>query len=617
MEKTNSTKKLKITVIALCCAVFVLIGAVIGIWAATSQRVKASFTVDYSIGENIATAVRTEYYVPNLDSDGDGVEDGVVTVTTDKEGNTVTDEKGYVTYNAADEQTSKYVYIGDFTLNPKMKTVIFYFTVESLMSEDYIRVLLEQDITKTNVRIETYYYNTDSFTSSTSASRVADDSWTNVHYQNVGESEFKLIKVVVSVVDVNSKASCAGDFNLNLEYSSVNELATLDTALISNNYSGEPTIAFEYEKETPTTSAATLADSTTDKIWTYSDGSTFYIYSKYTIDLPADCSELFYGYDIVESFDFTNINTSNVTNMSSMFEGCNSLSGLLDLTYFDTSNVTSMYAMFRNMIVIFGSGSTITIELSSFNTSNVTNMAEMFLGSDVNVDVSGFDTSKVTDMSWMFSSDLDGFGSTPSFTVTSNFDTSNVTNMSYMFYGTDASQEDIANFDTTNATDLSGMFAGCYSVASLDLTHFDTSNVTNMAAMFDGCKATSLDLSSFDTSNVTTMRMMFRACGVTSLDLTNFNTSNVTKMDGMFNSCKKLASLDLSNFNTANVTTMSGMFQECSNLQTIYVGSNWTTAKVTSSSSMFYGCASLPNYTSSKVDKTYAYAGGSGYLTLK
>jgi len=72
------------------------------------------------------------------------------------------------------------------------------------------------------------------------------------------------------------------------------------------------------------------------------------------------------------SIDLSNFNTSKVTNMSYMFSGCSSLTNL-DLSHFDTSNVDNMLAMFRNC------SSLISLDLSSFDTSNVTNMTNMFL----------------------------------------------------------------------------------------------------------------------------------------------------------------------------------------------------------------------------------------------
>ena len=90
-------------------------------------------------------------------------------------------------------------------------------------------------------------------------------------------------------------------------------------------------------------------------------------------------------------------------------------------------------------------------------------------------------------------------------------------------------------------------------------------------------------------------------------------------MSSMFCMCHALTSLDLSSFNTSKVTSMYNMFDGYNaymNLANIYVGSGWSTTAVTDSTDMFRGCAYLPNY-GTIVDKTYAYAGGQGYLTAK
>ena len=126
------------------------------------------------------------------------------------------------------------------------------------------------------------------------------------------------------------------------------------------------------------------------------------------------------------------------------------------------------------------------IELSDFDTSNVTDMSYMFNYCYVleSLDLSKFDTSKVTAMSYMFSCcyalkrlDL------------SKFDMSNVTDMSYMFSGCSALERlDLSKFDTSNVTAMSYMFSGCSALERLDLSKFDTPNVTDMSYMFFGCR---------------------------------------------------------------------------------------------------------------------------------
>ncbi|EMF0501285.1 BspA family leucine-rich repeat surface protein [Enterococcus hirae] len=156
--------------------------------------------------------------------------------------------------------------------------------------------------------------------------------------------------------------------------------------------------------------------------------------------------------------------------------------------------------------------------LSQLDTSNVTDMSKMFKGmsSITSLDVSGFDTSKVTNMQHMFS----GMSSVTSLDV-SGFDTSKVTNMQHMFSGmSSVTSLDVSGFDTSNVTDMANMFRGMSSVTSLDVSGFDTSNVTTMENMFYNISSvTSLDLSVFDTSNVTTMQDMFKDTPLAKLTL--------------------------------------------------------------------------------------------------
>ncbi|HGF7568617.1 TPA: BspA family leucine-rich repeat surface protein, partial [Enterococcus hirae] len=120
--------------------------------------------------------------------------------------------------------------------------------------------------------------------------------------------------------------------------------------------------------------------------------------------------------------------------------------------------------------------------LSQLDTSNVTDMSKMFKGmsSITSLDVSGFDTSKVTNMQHMFS----GMSSVTSLDV-SGFDTSNVTDMANMFRGmSSVTSLDVSGFDTSNITTMENMFYNISSVTSLDVSGFDTSNVTTMKDMF-------------------------------------------------------------------------------------------------------------------------------------
>ena len=220
---------------------------------------------------------------------------------------------------------------------------------------------------------------------------------------------------------------------------------------------------------------------------------------------PVSTSYWFYECKNLTDVDFTNLDTSAVTNMAYMFYNCNALTSL-DVSSFDTSAVTDMDAMF------FYCSSLKSLDVSSFDTSAVTSMARMFNGcrSLTSLNVSSFNTSAVTDMRWMFDR------------------CSSLTSL------------DLSSFNTSAVTSMWSMFDGCSSLTSLDVSSFDTSAVTNINSMFTSCSSlTSLDVSSFDTSAVTDMRDMFWLCSsLKSLDVSSFDTSAVTKMDGMFGNCQ-------------------------------------------------------------------------------
>ena len=82
-------------------------------------------------------------------------------------------------------------------------------------------------------------------------------------------------------------------------------------------------------------------------------------------------STMFYFCSSLTSLDLSNFNTSNVTGLGNMFNGCSSLTSL-DLSNFDTSKVTDMNNMFSNC------RSLTSLDLSNFNTSNVNNISSMF-----------------------------------------------------------------------------------------------------------------------------------------------------------------------------------------------------------------------------------------------
>lgn len=110
-----------------------------------------------------------------------------------------------------------------------------------------------------------------------------------------------------------------------------------------------------------------------------------------------DMSSMFKNCYALTSPNLSKLNTSKVTTMASMFDECHALTSL-DLSSLDTGNVTSMNNMFYNCL------SLTSLNLSGLNTSKVTNMGVMFqyCESLAKLDLSSFDTREVTNMFMMF-----------------------------------------------------------------------------------------------------------------------------------------------------------------------------------------------------------------------
>lgn len=137
--------------------------------------------------------------------------------------------------------------------------------------------------------------------------------------------------------------------------------------------------------------------------------------------LPEDCSELFkdgrlqrvptdadgeplQGFedaeegDPVSDFDLSSADTSNVEDMSGMFEGkvLSSNSFNQDISGWDTSNVTDMSGMFFE-------AESFNQDISDWNVSSVEDMTSMFhCAESFNQDISDWDTSNVETMEDMF-----------------------------------------------------------------------------------------------------------------------------------------------------------------------------------------------------------------------
>lgn len=167
------------------------------------------------------------------------------------------------------------------------------------------------------------------------------------------------------------------------------------------------------------------------------------------------------------TIDIDNLDTSNVTVMSNMFDsfGTNVETINLDLSNLDTSKVTNMSGMFVN----FGSGATtINLNVSNWDLSNLLRSSTMFNKTGQNatsVTITGLDTwntSNITNMLSMF--DAAGQNAT-TFNIgdISGWNTSKAAIMMYMFRNAGVNADwslDLSGWQVPLVTDYSGFNTG-------------------------------------------------------------------------------------------------------------------------------------------------------------
>ena len=333
----------------------------------------------------------------------------------------------------------------------------------------------------------------------------------------------------------------------------------------------------------------------------------------------------------------TNLNTKNVTDMTSMFELCFKLTSV-DLSSFNTAKVEKMSRMFLYCQALT------SLDLNPFSTISLTNTGSMFFycSSLTTIlcknDWSKGKVSKSSDMfdgctklvggngtvyDWMKKdityalpdgkdgkkgyftrpkTEVSFYGalSSDGKTLTIYYDDEkDDRGGAYPFLGGWQStttkvvfDESVKSYKPTSTQKMFYSFSKLESISHLD--YLNTEDVTDMSQMFSHCtELGSVDVSHFDTKNVTNMSDMFVDCQhLKSIDVSNFDTKNVTQMSYMFYCCYWLTGLDLSHFDTQNVTNMSFMFYECHSLKSLDL-SSFDTQYVTAMNSMFNACISL------------------------
>ena len=214
---------------------------------------------------------------------------------------------------------------------------------------------------------------------------------------------------------------------------------------------------------------------------------------------------------------------SNIINMSYMFFNCKALSFLPKFIYdCATSNVKDMSNMFNGCESLNGID-----EISDWDTSKVESMCKTFYGckSLENLkNILKWDTKNVTDMSYMFYNcsklkNIDIENKTINDQI--KWNTENVNNISYMFYGCESLEhlpDSITSWNISKVVYMQYMFYNCKNLIELpDIRNWKTQKVAYMNDMFGNCSSLKSLVWISDWRLVSVIDMNFFIDGCTSL----------------------------------------------------------------------------------------------------
>jgi len=276
-----------------------------------------------------------------------------------------------------------------------------------------------------------------------------------------------------------------------------------------------------------------------------------------TIDSPYP---IYMWYEEGTIYWWSDDKTPNINEDASyMFNLITKLDNIAEISSFDSSNVLNMAYMFNNTNL------TDLVTLEKWNTSQVTNMNSLFsniLSLTTLEGLKRWNTSNVTDLSWTFKNT-----SISSLKGLEDWDVSSVTTMLATFQDNPnlTSVEELANWDTSNVTSLVQTFCGTSLENLHGLEKWNTSKVTNLMNTFAKIStlASVKELIDWDTSNVTTMSYVFAYTNLINLEgLENWDTSNVNIFIQMFCDIQNLTDASaINDWNIPRTASFSQMFR--------------------------------------------------------
>jgi surface protein len=365
--------------------------------------------------------------------------------------------------------------------------------------------------------------------------------------------------------------------------------------------------------------------------------------------------------NITQMFSFSSFNldisgwdTSNVTNMSGIFDNATSFNQ--DISGWNTDSVTNMFEMF-NSATLFNQN------IGTWNISNVTNMSNMLNGTAISVSnfnsiltgwasqtvqpnvplgavgltysgagYQGYNTLTTSPNLWTitgatYDSLKLGFNfPDPNTTLTLTLGGPAIDNVTYIVdWGDGTINNSLSNtyvgsgpyfvsvsitstdaITSFNGTDQQSALVACNSFGNIGLTSLSNafaSTSSNLITMTTTLPSTvtnisgmfkfspfNLNISGWDTTNVVNMNKMFQQATSFNQDISSWVTSSVTNMGEMFNTASAF-NQDISGWQTSLVTDMTFMFQNAASFNANISG--WTTSGVTNMFYMFNNATSF------------------------
>ena len=249
------------------------------------------------------------------------------------------------------------------------------------------------------------------------------------------------------------------------------------------------------------------------------------------------------------------IDTSNIIDMSYLFRSIyQDINGGIvdhsfDVSEWDVSNVTNMEGIFNNCNVF-------DCDFSKWNTSNVENLNFAF-HKCYNFKGNGLDNwniSNVKKMDFIFYECKNFTGKT-----IENWNTLNIEHAWYAFAYCNNFNANLYKWKINNCEFIGGMFFNCIKFEGNGLENWNTSKIKSMSDIFNNCPKLKCNLSKWDVSNVTHMEGMFCGCSNIKCDLSNWNVSKCENFENMFEGCN-IDNLNIDNWNVNPTSKTRGIF---------------------------------------------------------